>query len=190
MSALQVAGLVLLSQVWAPVMIADLPSLRGLQVTSVNVKGPDGRLYDRFVGAENQPARQLVIKGTASGGRRWSIGIDLDAQVIGYADWETLTGEGHGGGSGELGIMLFGLPGILASLPLQIPWWALRALLQRLTRLTVHQQALFIKLRPQLPPEHQVPFLKALRNDNNGVAAEHWRRLDEERRRREDEEDG
>ena len=50
-----------------------------------------------------------------------------------------------------------------------------------MTGLTLHQQLLFVKLRPQLPQEHQVPFLLALRNENNGRAAAHWESLREAR---------
>ena len=179
MGPLQTVGLVLGCQAWAPALLADLPSLRSLTVTSVDVKGPGGLLYGRFAGVPNPPRRQLVVRGTATEGR-WTIGIDLDARVIGYADWHVITGQDPGS-SGELGVALLGLPGILASLPLQVPWWAFRALGQRMTGLTLHQQLLFVKLRPQLPQEHQVPFLLALRNENNGRAAAHWESLREAR---------
>ena len=177
-----VAGLAL-CQLEGPRYAFDLPSFRKLIVDCTELTAP----------TEDHPEGTIVIKGVAPRKKSewsdsWSITIDRKTGVIDDASWWYLTPK-HGDGEKWGFVAAFvGLPGIVLCLPVLLPWWGIRKLLFKATGLDVHQEALFIKLRPQLPTEVQVPFLKALRKQNTNAV---WAyRADKSRRRKERESDG
>ncbi len=184
----KLAGTVVAVQAIAPVLAADLPSFHRLSVSRVKhrLHGMYNDSYESLVhgfmdptALEEEP-EQLIIKGGSSDPHSgpWTIGIDLEEQIIGYATWGSLTNK-RDGGSGEIGVVLLGLPGLIVTSPLLVVWGLARSTLRWFTGMDLHTWLVWLKIRDQIPFEWQEQARTAFVNQCNGVAEAYW----EERRR-------
>jgi len=161
----------------------DLPSFKSLKVRRTELVAAD----------DDHPMGTIVITGTAYNPRRlewhddWKLVIDHKTGVIDVADWWVITPK-HGDGDKYGWIAgILGIPGILVCLPALLPWWGIRSLLTKATGLDVHQQAFFVKVRPQLPASMQVTLLKALRKQNTEEVWAYRSELSKRKKAREEE---
>ena len=133
---------------------------------------------------EEEPAR-LIISGVAPSNdvdttSDWSIGIDTEENVIVYADWGPL-GCDRGGSSGVLGVMVFGIPGLILSSPVLLLAHGFYGAQRLATGMDRHSWALFMRLVPQLEFDDGVCLHEALLNMHNGVSDAYMQRKRDER---------
>jgi len=192
LSAAKFAGTLALVQFLAPVLVADFPRFHSLTMTRVKhrPRGMYNNSYESLAhgfmdltALEEEP-EQLILKGVSSDPyeRSWTLGIDLEHQVVGYATWSSLTNK-HAGGSGDIGVVILGLPGVLVASPLLIAWGLARRVLRWVTGMDLHTWFVWKKIQAQVPREWHDQVRSALINQDNGVADEYW---DEKRQEYED----
>ena len=163
----EIFGILAISNVYAPWKALNLPSLKPLRITSTSrsgrgmspcewnkywhgdkiVRGDDGKT--RMVPELKEVPAMLVIGGVNGDGRRWDIAIDLEEGTVGNIVWADLTHYEYGG-SGEIGLMIFGLPGLLVSSPLWLTTNLIRGAIKLLTPFDVDHWEVWLKLWPQL----------------------------------------
>lgn len=193
----EIIPIILLAQVYAPWKALNLPSLGRLTVGSAK-RRPRGMYPDEwgvFSHGFGEPElketpAQLIIRGTAGSGlgcRTWHLCIDLEEETVGAADWGDLTFYTHGG-SGEIGMFIFGLPGLILTSPLWITSNIVQRLIARLTPLSTEMWAVWFKLRGQLAADDRRALWTALRKHCAGIENSHNQRCGAEyeaRRRQE-----
>lgn len=181
--AAKLVGTVAMCSVLAPLVVADFPSFHRLTVTRVKhrLRGMYHDSYESLAhgfmdptAVEEEP-EQLIIKGVSSKPHdgSWTLGIDLEERVVGHATWTTLTNQHHGG-SGDIGVVLLGLPGLIVTSPLLIVWGVARRILRWFTGMDLHTWFVWLKLREQVPHEWRDQVRIAFLNESNGVAAAYW----------------
>lgn len=180
--SLEVIPIILFAQVYAPWKAMNLPSLGRLTVGSAK-RRPRGMYADEWgvyghgfgePELKETPA-QLLIRGTAGSGpgqRSWHLCIDLEEGTVGAADWGDLTFYRYGG-SGEIGMFLFGLPGLILTSPLWITSNFVQRLISRLTPLSTEMWAVWFKLRGQLDAGDRQVLWEALRKYCAGIENSH-----------------
>ncbi len=172
MEILQLLGMILAAQGYAPYLLADFPNLRHVELTSCKHR-PRG-LYDNSYESRShsygpvpelkEEPEQLILRGVSSRGS-WVIGIDLERSVVGIADWDVITGEGADHlGSAAIGVLIFGIPGILVTLPLQIPLWGIYGAVQACSGMSTHTAIAWWKLRNQIPEKYRAAVRSAILN--------------------------
>lgn len=169
MSIIENAGLILLSQLAAPAMAMDFPSLHSLQITSAKTypKEFTKHYYDYLLLEDPQELpERLIIKGRVakkSGGGIFIIGINLEDNTIVEATWDALNNKPYYG-SAAIGIVIFGLPGLIISSPLIIATYILYGLLKKISGMNKDSLAIYLKLRNQLSEENKKLLKLALKN--------------------------
>lgn len=194
-TGLEIIGIVLLSQVWAPLRALNLPSIRPLKVNSVTHRPrgmyPDdwgvfmhGHSFEHFEYEETP--EMLIIRGTVRRDQNWTISIDLEDTTFGHIDEGDLTFYEYGG-SGELGLYFFGIPALLLTSPLWLATNLFRVLVGFTTRCDLDMWFVWFKLFWQLKTEDRRTLWRALRRYCRGIesgynlrkAAEYQYELDE-----------
>lgn len=176
--AAKLLGTILVCQVYAPWILLNLPKFPGLIVHRAR-RRPRGMYKDRWEqfshslideGMQEEP-EQLNIRGERRGRQRsWSMGIDLEHGVFGWADWQTLlTSYGDSGGSGDLGVLFFGLPGVLLTSPVWVISWLIRQAFEKMNGMSIEMWWVRRQLMKQLRPEDQRALELAFKNHFNGA---------------------
>lgn len=160
---------ILASQFLAPWMAIGFPSFHSLEVVSVK-KYPrelTTNYYSYLVLSEPQELpKRMIIKGRLSkkdGCGTFIIGIDLENNIIESATWNTLLNKPYYG-SAEIGIVIFGLPGLIISFPFIIAIYNLYWLAQKLSGMNKDSLSIYLKLRNQLSKEDKLLLKNALKN--------------------------
>jgi hypothetical protein len=175
--ALGLVGTILVCQLAAPWMLFNLPKFPGLVVFKAR-RRPRGMYKDSWEqfshsltdGGEQEEPEQLNIRGETLDERAWSMGIDLEHGVFGWADWQTLlTSHGGSGGSGDLGVLFFGLPGVLLTSPLWVTSWLIRQAFEKMSGMSIEMWWVRRQLMKQLRPEDQRALDLAFKNHFNGA---------------------
>ena len=163
----EILGILAMSNLWAPWKALNIPSFRGLHITSV-YKGGGGldtmewRKYyhhgttlgtgeDGFTKAIpvlKEVPPMLVIAGKNGFDHRWDIAIDLSEGTVGSIDWGDMTHYVYGG-SGEIGLFIFGIPGLIITSPLWLATNLIRGAIRALTPFDVDHWMVWLKLRGQ-----------------------------------------
>lgn len=162
----QILGIIALSNVWAPWKALNLPSLRPLHITSTYKGGGgiDTREWQKYShGTELERDEHgmtrvkpvfkvvppmLVISGKNGHGHSWDMAIDLEDGTVGAIDWGDMTHYEYGG-SGEIGLFIFGIPGLILTSPLWLLTNLIRGAIKALTPLDVDHWEVWLKLRGQ-----------------------------------------
>lgn len=175
--ALSVIPLIMASQLYAPWLLMNVPGFRRLKVSKATrrQRGMYPDQWEHFAHGyspgepqlEETPA-QLNIRGTSKDGRFWSIGIDLEHDVFGWADWGALLND-RNGGSGDLGVVIFGLPGVILTSPIWLTTTFLRTVFERFTGMPIEMWWVRNQLIKQLTLEDQRALDTAFKNHYNGA---------------------
>lgn len=180
-------GFILASQLHAPMRALNLPSLKPIRVDSA-VRYPrdnnqDTRsIYDSLLMSDIdmleddlgvQPER-LVIKGSTEQGS-FTIWVDLEENVIGYANWNDLCYRPYEG-SGSIGMMIFGTPGLLISSPIWMLTQSVWKFVEQTVNMDHHTWILWMKLRSQLNERDGLALKDALVNHCNGFEQKYFDR--------------
>lgn len=146
------------AQFLGPRYAFDAPSFHAVCVKTVDREPPN----------PGHPQGVLVVKGTAYRpvSWEWTMKIDVAARVIDDASWHVLTPKHSDYDKWGFIVLFVGFPGIVVCSPVLLPWFGARWALQRLSGLDVHQAALWLKLRGQLPADSRELVVAALRNHN------------------------
>jgi len=171
---LEAAGTVLLCQVLAPWTFMRWPSFGSLKVKKVTVREAEDHTdvplaEDWGKGAalvfsqhEGHLPKRTVIEYENSNHSRGWFTIDHENQTVDCNDGGMLT-EPYGG-SGELGLIFIGLPGLLLFSPIlilnAIIWW----LIESATGMNRYKLAVWLKTKNQLDPETRQAFKLALKH--------------------------
>lgn len=179
-SAAQVVGVIAICQLAAPWLLLSIPRFPRLTVFKAKrrPRGMYTNSWEQFshghtpdhLLSEEEP-EQLNIRGEVTGDQRsWSMGIDLEHGVFGWADWQTLlTSHGGSGGSGDLGVLLFGLPGVILTFPLWMTSWLIRHGIEKMSGMSIEMWWIRRQLMKQLRPEDQRALDLAFKNHFNGA---------------------
>lgn len=148
---MNVLGLILASQLGAPLVALDLPAVGRLRVGVVE--------HDDEVTVIHL-TRRFLFSGRDDTARITLRGDKLDGV---HTTWSLL--RGHHGSSGEVGLMLIGLPGLLVSSPLLLLAHGVLYPVARLLTGGMHRYAALtaFKLYWQLPREVRGRLVRALR---------------------------
>lgn len=176
-------------QILGPSMMFDNISLHGLMVTHVEVieRGLSDETYDYlndddcFASPKEELPKRMIIDGVAEGYvGLFHIGINLENHVVESAYWSHLTNS-LPSDSGDLGVILFGLPAIA----LTAPFWGAHNLIMQSVKMVTgmdhHTYMIWKKLKGQMPTELREDLKEALINHCNGVEAAHLQKLIRER---------
>lgn len=169
---LGILGMIVLCQVLAPVMVLDLPSIKRIKVNSISVRpprlantvdhvSPDGCVVTYNVHAEN-PGNKTIISLESSQGVG-NVLLENELQTIGSNTASFWYACDSSGGSGDLGVAIFGLPALLVTSPLLILnglfWYALKLG----TGMDRHALSFYLRVRSQLPKDVRLLLKTALR---------------------------
>ena len=191
---LEMFPLILYAQIKGPLMCFDFPKLHRLTVTKATERprGQYSNNWEHFgvggyvprggIPETKETPAQLNIHGKVGKskfgdgvvgkmlewGSSWNIGIDLEKGVIGHADWGTISGYQYMG-SAAIGIILFGLPGIILTSPFWILTNITKHIIEKLTSIDIDSLVFWLKVRGQLSEPHREIVWKALLNHVNGV---------------------
>jgi len=183
-----IAKIMLMSQLCAPAIVLNPPTFARLKVTSVK-RFPRELTTDYFGWTsleepEELPARMLV-RGTVGSDRptKFVISVNLEERVIEHATWNALA-RSSDGGSGELGVVLFGIPSLIVTSPVLFTWWLARRALRTCTGMSVHTWSVWMRIRGQLDDDDARELHSALINHGNGVEVAHLDGLRKQHRER------
>lgn len=186
-------GIIAVSNLFAPLKALNLPSLRRLRITSVYRGGGGldtmewrkfyhhgstlGRGEDGFTKINpvlKEVPPMLVISGKNGWDHPWSIAIDLSEGTVGSIDWGDMTHYQYGG-SGEIGLVIFGIPGLILTSPLWLATNLLRGAIRLLTPFDVDHWEVWLKLWPQFKDWNIDPKIvwRALRLHQAGAENSH-----------------
>lgn len=116
----------------------------------------------------------VSIRGTAGwkNERSWHLVIDTEEGTVGTADWSSLTGYTYMG-SAAIGIAVFGIPGLLLTLPAWVTTNLLWYVIDLLTPLNAQNWAIYLKLAPQLDKGVRSLLWKCLKFNTLNVENSH-----------------
>lgn len=143
---LEFLEILILNQFIAPYMLLDFPKLfRSLRVLKIE---------DQVVAGHNL----VVIECQDSKKQNIRLTINRDTQHL--IDSQDSGVEGFG--AAAIGIVLMGLPGIFLSLPVLLPTWIVRVMVERMSGKDWHHLVLWSAIKKQLPSEVANELNKAL----------------------------
>lgn len=158
MSALNTIGLLLLSQVMAPIKAMDLPSFHRLKLKDVFVSESYDESINTFSGKNRVP--KLLCFNFEN--EKLVLEVNLDAHQLYNCNYDELTHDYYEG-SGLIGIMLFGIPGLLLCSTLWMPFALLWLFCREVIGMNHHNILLYLKLRKHLSEEHRLALKNALK---------------------------
>lgn len=169
----------LLANFAAPFLMLDLPSVKKLVVNNIEEypRETTDEYYNHCIYTdEMEMPHRLVIDGSDDTVKQFTIGINLEQNIIEYADWSLLTSK-KSANSGELGILLFGLPGLIITSPLWATQYAAFGALKAISGYDQHMLSLYLRIKDQLPEYWQETWRQACLNHCNGVAEAYFQSL-------------
>jgi hypothetical protein len=148
-------GTILLCQILAPHQLLGIPDLlRNLKLTSIK-DVPREVTPNRFHyvdGSNNSveyatPAH-TVIKAKHMKG---NVSIYINRESGELMSWHITPSTDHG--SGEIGVLALGLPGIILSLPILLPVWCSHYLIRKISGKHLQELILWLRLKGQVTSE-------------------------------------
>jgi len=176
----EAVGIILGSQVMAPMMALDPPNW-GVKFTVTKMERlPRGMTQSHWGwGYSPEPEKlpeRFIINGVFKDGGRWNIAIDLEEKVIVHADWSNLTGDTYMG-SAAIGVALFGLPGLIVTSPILLAAHGAYGIGRLATGMDRHTWTVWSKLKGQLMSEDVDVVHQAFLNHCNGVETAYVERM-------------
>lgn len=158
--ALGIAAILLVSNIVTPLMALGIPRIKNI----LGIKIDDVRV-------EHFPGEPALYDGDSSVPECCDIKFGADTLTI-YKDDMVISGGGKelkpysfgfdGGGSGNIGIIIFGIPGCLLAFPLILlfntSWW----LVYKLTDMDVNYYLFFRRIKNQLDADTRATLKEAL----------------------------
>ncbi len=172
-------GIILGSQVMAPMMALDWPNTQNFYVTKMDRRPREMTTSYYGWGVSREPEEmpeRLILQGTFETGGIWSMCIDLEEKVIAHADWSRLTGDEHMG-SAAIGVALFGLPGLILTSPVLVAAHGAYGIQRLATGMDRHTWGVWRQLKGQLMSEDVDVVHQAFLNHCNGIEAAYFDRL-------------
>lgn len=149
---------VLACQVLAPIMCMGIPKLyRGLRVWKIEDEPAgthDNMDWEGILDKEDEVQsyswpNQTVIHADYYSGHSLTITLDRDThELISVRD-----SNSSYGGSGDLGVLVFGIPGIILTSPLILTSWLIHMAIKWISGKELQYLILWHKLKGQLPTE-------------------------------------
>jgi len=161
-------GMILLCQVLAPYQLLGVPSLlRRLKLTSIE-DVPRQVTPNRFHyvdGSKNSveyatPAHTVIKADHMKG----SVTIYINRESGELMSWHLTPSGAHG--SGEIGVLVFGLPGIMLSLPVLLLAWGSHYLVRKISGKDLQELILWLRLKGQVTSEVAKDLDTALNHRN------------------------
>lgn len=150
----------IICQVAAPIIWLDLPKLfRRIKVS--NIVDKESITFDD----KSYHLSQTVINCRDDSNNRIIISLNKDDKSLLY-----INDNGHQyGGSGDIGILLFGLPATILFFPIIGLTMIIRFLIEIISGCDWHNLDLFLKIKNQLPTEVAQELFAALKKRDNNV---------------------
>lgn len=167
---LRVIGMVLGCQVFAPIMMLNLPAFRKIRVESIKNRtarldnkiihsSPDGSKITYFVHPES-PGHKTILSLEDKHGKGFVL-VDEDGEISSSSpsSWYVESN----GGSGDLGVALFGMPGIIVTSPILILNAIIWYLIEQSAGMDRHALSFYLRVRGQLDGHTRYLLKKALK---------------------------
>jgi hypothetical protein len=169
-------GIIVCAQIWAPLRALNLPTIRNLRVEiltqreahtddQVIHKGSDGRETTFKVHPESPGLKttfRIAHKYGAFQDHGWII-LDHNTKTIssnGNSHWF----DGEYGGSGDIGLYILGIPGLLIFSPLLMLNSLIWGLIQLATGMNRYTLSFYLSVRSQLDTATRSLLKQALKN--------------------------
>lgn len=170
-------GTVVWCSVLAPFAALNLPTTKKLKV-SLAQRLPRGRyptMWHCFVDdmTVEQPAQLNIVATPSDDTNAWAprgaiIGIDLERDVVGYANWSSMENEALFSNMPYAAVLL-GLPGLVATIPIWLPINIVWGVVRIVTGMSHHTLSVYLRIRGQLLNEDREIVWRAFKNHHNGV---------------------
>lgn len=161
-----------ISQFLAPLLVLDLPRISRIKVNELKERDaftreyvlhrdPSGRESTIRVRPES-PGTKTVLKLEDD----WGIGyviLDHNTQTISSNGNHHWWGSSNIGGSGDLGVLIFGIPGLLLSSPILILNGLLWRAVYSVTGMDRHQLSFYLRVKNQVDSYTQNLLKQALK---------------------------
>lgn len=170
---LKFVGDILMCQIVAPIEYLDLPSIRKITVQSVTTS--EGRSSDIIAHVSTNGTTRLVTTLPETPGKKTTIVLKdiygggsilldhFDDSIDSFSSNHWYTSNRYTG-SGDIGIMLLGLPGILLATPLLIINALISMLIHTVTGMDKHALSFYLRIRNQLDNDVRLLLKRALMN--------------------------
>lgn len=155
---------ILMCQIFAPLLVLDLPSLSAVNVTSI-AELPRQKIYRKYnLFDETEVPKRLVITGKRNG-HPFSIEVNLENNTLHRFDYNLVFGKGPSN-SGELGALILGLPGVMLTFPLLLSASLVQKFIKFLTGFSWHSLVFLSKIKKELTAEQLSVLKVVLKHDS------------------------